>query len=318
MAAEEKNTIRLSPTPRGLRAGAYLLSEGEVVAFPTETVYGLGADACNPRAVARIFAAKGRPSFNPLIVHVDSLQTARSLVAFSDVAEELARAFWPGPLTLVLPAKGAPVAEAVQAGLPTLAIRVPAHPMAQALIEAGGAPLAAPSANPSGQISPTTADHVMEGLGGRIAAVLDDGPCAVGVESTIVGFQDQTPVLLRPGGVPLDALTAQAGVPVLAKGADGPVTAPGQLASHYAPRLPVRLNAERPEGRELWLAFGPLGGFRGLTLSQTQDLDEAAANLFAHLHRLDEVGEELGATGIAVAPVPAVGLGLAINDRLSR
>ncbi|MEM6467152.1 MAG: L-threonylcarbamoyladenylate synthase, partial [Pseudomonadota bacterium] len=253
-----------------------------------------------------------------LIVHVDSLQTARSLVAFSDAAEQLARAFWPGPLTLVLPAKGAPLAEAVQAGLPTLAIRMPAHPMAQALIEAAGAPLAAPSANPSGQISPTTADHVMEGLGGRIAAVLDDGPCAVGVESTIVGFQDQTPVLLRPGGVSLDALTAQAGGPVLAKRADGPVTAPGQLASHYAPRLPVRLNAERPEGRELWLAFGSLGGFRGLTLSQTQDLDEAAANLFAHLHRLDEVGEELGATGIAVAPVPANGLGLAINDRLSR
>ncbi|MEO1550300.1 MAG: L-threonylcarbamoyladenylate synthase [Pseudomonadota bacterium] len=318
MTSEQKNTIRLSPTERGVRAGAYLLGEGEVVAFPTETVYGLGADARNPKAVARIYAAKGRPSYNPLIVHVADLAAARALVEMPPLALSLANAFWPGPLTLVLPAIGGTVADAVRAGLPTLAVRVPAHPLAQALIRATGAPLAAPSANPSGHISPTTADHVMDALGGKIAAVLDDGPCAVGVESTIVGFQDRTPVLLRPGGVPLDALTAKCGVPILAKGAGGEVSAPGQLASHYAPRLPMRLNATRPEGRELWLAFGALGGYRGLTLSETKDLNEAAANLFAHMHRLDEVGAELGATGIAVASVPAEGLGLAINDRLSR
>lgn len=281
-----------------------------MVAFPTETVYGLGADATNGQAVARIFAAKGRPSFNPLIVHVPDIDAARALVVWPDLAEMLAHAFWPGPLTLVLPLKdNTPIASLVTAGLASLAIRVPATSTAQALLKAVGRPVAAPSANPSGRISATSANHVLAGLEGRIDAVLDDGPCTVGVESTIVGLTDDAPRLLRPGGLPVDSLEHALGQPLAA--AQDSITAPGQLASHYAPGAPVRLNARTAHPDEVHLGFGTVSG--DMTLSVSGDLHEAAAKLFDCLHQLDRTGRP-----IAVAPIPEAGLGLAINDRLRR
>jgi L-threonylcarbamoyladenylate synthase len=304
-------TLILSGDDRGIAQAAALLRDGALVAFPTETVYGLGADAGNGRAVAGIYAAKGRPAFNPLIVHVPDLAAAEALVTLPPAAWELARAFWPGPLTLVAPLRpGAPIADLVRAGLPTLAVRVPAHPVAQALLRAAGRPLAAPSANPSGRISPTTAAHVLAGLSGRIAAVLDGGTCGVGVESTIVGF-GPAPVLLRAGGIGTEALETALGQSLSVE-ARASITAPGQMASHYAPLGQVRLNAMAPRPSETMLGFGPVPG--DLTLSATGDLAEAAANLFACLHQLDA----MGAAHIAVAPVPMTGLGRAINDRLSR
>ncbi|WP_373355600.1 L-threonylcarbamoyladenylate synthase [Pseudoroseicyclus sp. CXY001] len=305
-------TERLAPDAPGLARAAALLAEGAQVAFPTETVYGLGADARNGRAVAGIFAAKGRPSFNPLIVHVPTLETAAALVELSPEAERLAATFWPGALTLVLPARpGNGISELVSAGLPSLGIRIPAHPLARALLEAFGGPVAAPSANPSGRVSPTTAAHVLSGLDGRIAAVLDGGACPVGLESTIVGLTGQ-PTLLRAGGIPAEALEACLGAPLAAPPANDTPTSPGQLASHYAPQGTLRLNAEAPEPGETYLGFGP--GDADLTLSASGDLTEAAANLFACLHALDA----RGATRIAVAPIPDHGLGRAINDRLRR
>ena len=303
----------------GIARAVELLREGQLVAFPTETVYGLGADAQNGRAVAGIFEAKGRPQFNPLIVHVTNLAAAQRLVALPAGAEALARVFWPGPLTLVAPLRlEAGIADLVTAGLPTLAVRVPAHPLAQALLEAFGGPVAAPSANPSGQVSPTTASHVAEALGDRIAAVLDGGACPVGLESTIIGFDGAVPVLLRPGGLTVEAIETELGREVSLTMADG-ITAPGQLASHYAPAARLRLNAARPEPGEAWLGFGPdPEGLAGpaLNLSPTGDLAEAAANLFAHLRALD-AQLPLGG-GIAVARIPNCGLGHAINDRLDR
>jgi L-threonylcarbamoyladenylate synthase len=306
-------TEMLSPDATGYARAAEILGAGRLVAFPTETVYGLGGDARNGRAVARIFEAKGRPRFNPLIVHVDSAATARGYVDWPRAADVLAGAFWPGPLTLVLPLKaGAGLSPLVTAELPTLAIRVPAHPVARQLLRTFGGPVAAPSANPSGRISPTTAQHVLAGLSGRIAAVLDGGPCVVGLESTIVSLADETPRLLRPGGLPAEAVEAALGQPLLQAGAGDPLTAPGQLASHYAPDAPVRLNATARLPGEVLLGFGPVDC--DLNLSETGDLAEAAANLFDHLHALDA----RGATRIAVAPVPDQGLGRAINDRLRR
>lgn len=306
-------TERLAPDDAGIARAAALLAEGRLVAFPTETVYGLGADALLGQAVAAIFDAKGRPRFNPLIVHVASPEAARRLIELGDEGRRLAAAFWPGPLTLVGPMRAdAGVADLVTAGLPTLAVRVPEHPLALALLRAVGGPVAAPSANPSGRISPTTADHVLEGLSGRIAAVLDGGPCAVGLESTIVGVAGE-PSLLRPGGLPAEAIEAALGRPLAAAG-EG-ITAPGQLASHYAPAARLRLEAESPRPGELWLGFGPSPGAE-LNLSPTGDLHEAAANLFAHLRALDARAGP-GRT-IAVAPVPHRGLGAAINDRLAR
>ena len=307
-----QQTQTLAPDAAGLARAADLLRAGGLVAFPTETVYGLGADARNGQAVARIYAAKDRPYFNPLIVHVAGLPDVRQLCEVSAQAEALARAFWPGPLTLVLPLRAdSGIASLVTAGLPTLAVRVPAHPVARALLAAFGGPVAAPSANPSGRISPTTAAHVMAGLGGRIAAVVDGGACPVGVESTILTL-DPAPRLLRSGGLSAEALSAHLGampdVPV--SDPDRP-QAPGQLASHYAPRAPVRLNVLAPDPGEVMLGFGAVPG--DLTLSASGDLAEAAANLFAHLHRLDSDGRP-----IAVAPIPVQGLGAAINDRLSR
>ncbi len=307
-----ERTVTLQPSEPDLAQAADLLRAGRLVAFPTETVYGLGGHACNGAAVAGIYAAKGRPSFNPLIAHVADVASAQKLVVWSDLAEQLAQAFWPGPLTLVLPLKpDHGVSGLVTAGLDTLAVRVPAHPTAQRLLAMVGGPVAAPSANPSGRISPTLATHVMAGLDGRIDAVVDDGPCGVGLESTIVGLAAERPVLLRPGGLAVEEIEAVLGHPLANRDTADPLTAPGQLLSHYAPNASVRLNATRRGAGELLLGFGPLAG--DLNLSPKGDLAEAAANLFEYLHQLDAQ-----ALPIAVAPVPDHGLGCAINDRLRR
>ncbi|TMV10274.1 threonylcarbamoyl-AMP synthase [Ruegeria sediminis] len=304
-------TEYLAADRAGLARAAELLRQGQLVAFPTETVYGLGADARNGEAVAAIYAAKGRPSFNPLIAHVASAEAARRHVEWTAQAERLAAAFWPGPLTLVLPLReGHGISSLVTAGLDTLAVRVPALPTAQKLLTAFDGPVAAPSANPSGRISPTTADHVRNGLDGLIAAILDDGPCGVGVESTIVGLAGE-PLLLRPGGVALDEIEAVLGTTLRHHEDGDPLTAPGQLLSHYAPDAPVRLNAETREGDEILLGFGRVEC--DLNLSAEGNLAEAAANLFAALHALNETGRP-----IAVSPIPERGLGAAINDRLRR
>lgn len=304
----------LYPDAEGIAQAATLLRAGQLVAFPTETVYGLGADACKGEAVAAIYAAKGRPSFNPLIVHLPSVEDAQRYVIWTDEADRLAQAFWPGPLTLVLPVRdGHGLSGLVTAGLSTLALRVPEKPSAQALLEAFGGPVAAPSANPSGRISPTTAQHVLDGLGNKIAAVLDDGPCSVGVESTIIGL-DGTPTLLRAGGLPLEALEAALGTTLERKAtpdSNADITAPGQLQSHYAPGVPLRMNADAPRQGEVFLGFGPMTCEENL--SESGDLHEAAARLFDLLHKLDARGRP-----IAVAPVPTHGLGRAINDRLAR
>ena len=309
-------TETLAPTEEGVSRAAMLLRQGGLVAFPTETVYGLGGDACDDRSVAAIYAAKGRPSFNPLIVHLPDLAAAEALAQFDDRARRLAAAFWPGPLTLVLPIRpAAGLSARVTAGLPTVALRVPAHPVAQALLAAFGCPLAAPSANPSGRVSPTRAGHVVEGLSGRIAAILDGGPCEVGLESTIVGLDKGPACLLRPGGIPVEALERVLGH-ALVQGPDParPV-APGQLASHYAPAARLRFGVTRPSKGEVWIGFGP-GTGGPITLSQSGNLDEAAANLFHALRQADRIAGPEGR--IAVAPVPDWGLGRAINDRLRR
>jgi len=307
-------TETLAPDEAGIARAARLLAEGELVAFPTETVYGLGGDARSDRAVAGIYAAKGRPSFNPLIVHLPDLAAVDRYAEVGPKARALAQAFWPGPLTLVLPLRtDAGLSNLVTAGLPTVAIRVPAHPLAQRLLRAFGGPVAAPSANPSGRVSPTRADHVLDGLCGRIAAVLDGGPCAVGLESTII-LADPEPMLLRPGGVPVEALEAALGQPLATGGDARKPTAPGQLASHYAPEAGVRLNATSAEPGEILVGFGPVRG--ALTLSEAGDLIEAAARLFDILRQADRLAGPGGR--IAFAPIPETGLGLAINDRLRR
>lgn len=308
-------TEDLDDSPQGIARAAEVLRAGGLVAFPTETVYGLGGDARDDRAVARIFDAKGRPRFNPLIVHVPDVATARRFALFDDRAEALAAAFWPGPLTMVLPLRdGAGLSPLVTAGLATVAIRVPAHPVARTLLRAFGGPLAAPSANPSGKVSPSRASHVRSGLAGRIEAILDGGACAVGVESTIIGL-DGAAALLRPGGVPAEAVETVLGVALVAGGSAHKPNAPGQLASHYAPGAAVRLDALRPERGEVFVGFGPCEG-AVLTLSETGDPVEAAARLF---HILREADDLAGPDGrIAFAPIPETGLGRAINDRLRR
>ena len=308
-------TQSLDVTSEGIAAAADILRRGGLVGFPTETVYGLGGDARNDHAVARIFAAKGRPQFNPLIVHVPDLETAQTFAVFNGPARTLAAAFWPGPLTMVLPLRhDAGLSPLVTAGLDTVAIRVPAHPTARALLLAFGGPLAAPSANPSGRISPTRADHVMAGLSGRIEAVLNDGPCAVGLESTIIGL-DGPPVLLRPGGLAHEAIEAVLGTPLTLGGSADKPNAPGQLASHYAPNAGVRLDVTTPKPDEIWVGFGPDCPAAALSLSPTGDVVEAAANLFHILRLADELA---GQGAIAFAPIPEIGLGRAINDRLRR
>lgn len=315
MTSTTTGTTMLPPDPAGLAQAARFLADGALVAFPTETVYGLGADARNSLAVARIFAAKGRPRFNPLIVHVASAAQARRYVHWSDTAETLSRAFWPGPLTLVLPLReDAGLSDLVTAGLPSLAIRVPAHPLARQLLSAFDGPVAAPSANPSGRISPTTAQHVRAGLDGRIDAIVDGGPCNVGLESTILGLTDG-PVLLRHGGLPLEDICALLGLAQLPETTSPHrLTAPGQMESHYAPAAMIRLNTapETPQHGTRTLGFGAMDC--DLNLSPTGDLVEAAANLFPHLHSLDAMGPAT----IAIAPIPDTGLGRAINDRLRR
>lgn len=282
---------------------ARLILAGDAVAVPTETVYGLAADATNSLAVAKIYAAKGRPDFNPLIVHVRDLDAAEALAEFSDEARALAEAHWPGPLTLVLPLReSGPIAGIVTAGLKTIGLRVPAHPGMQALLEAVGRPLAAPSANASGSISPTRTDHVLRSLGGQIPLILDGGPSARGLESTIVAATGGPLRLLRPGPIAVDA----------GRAATGAIEAPGQLASHYAPEKSLRLDARDAAADEYLIGFGDVAG--DSSLSTSGDLAEAAANLFDLLHQADASGK----ARIAVAPIPATGLGEAINDRLSR
>jgi L-threonylcarbamoyladenylate synthase len=307
-----------APTPATNARAAELLSSGRLVAFPTETVYGLGGDATDDRAVAAIFAAKERPHFNPLISHLPHAAAARELALFDARAERLAAAFWPGPLTIVLPRrKGCPVSLLATAGLDTLALRVPAHPVAQALLRTVGRPIAAPSANRSGRVSPTRAEHVAAELDGRVALILDGGPCAVGLESTVLDLTTPRATLLRPGGITREQLEALLGTVDAASPQGEAPRSPGMLASHYAPRLPVRLDAIAARPGEAVLAFGgePPPGFAAATqLSRSGDLVEAAANLFAALRALDR--PEF--TGIAVMPVPETGLGAAINDRLRR
>lgn len=315
----------LAPDAAGIARAAALLREGALVAFGTETVYGLGADATDEHAVASVFAAKGRPHFNPLICHYPDAAAACAHVEAGEAAHALAAAFWPGPLTLVLPRRAdCPVALLAGAGLDTLAVRVPAHPVARALLAAVGRPVAAPSANRSGEVSPTTARHVLDGLAGRIAAVLDSGPSPVGLESSVLSLAGG-PFLLRPGGTTVEAIEAVIGpvgrgvTPAAAAGARS-LRSPGLLVSHYAPRLPVRLAANAVGPDEALLAFGtPLPGAPlACNLSPSGDLAEAASRLFGALRHLDDEGGRRGLTRIAAMPVPARGLGLAINDRLQR
>ena len=298
-----QNTRVLPYGSEAIAEAARLIAAGQPVAMPTETVYGLAADATRGEAVARIYDAKGRPSFNPLIVHVRDLSQASEIALFDDAARALAERYWPGPLTLVLPLRdGAPIASLVTAGLPTVAIRAPAHPAMQALLAATGKPLAAPSANASGRISPTRAAHVLASLGGRIPLIVDGGATTLGLESTIVALTGGPPRLLRPGPLDLGLEAAEAGT----------IEAPGQLRSHYAPARPLRLNAEQAQPDEWLIGFGAIGG--DATLSASGDLVEAAANLFERLHE----AEASGAAKIAVAPLPSTGLGAAISDRLRR
>jgi L-threonylcarbamoyladenylate synthase len=314
----------LGSRPEDIQSAAQALRAGRLVAFPTETVYGLGAVATNDRAVAAIFSTKRRPRFNPLIVHVTDRTAAAALAHWNDTADRLATRFWPGPLTLVLPrAPGSPLSLLVSAGLDTVALRVPAHPLARALLEATGLPIAAPSANPAGAVSPTTADHVAQTLGERIDIILDGGPCPIGLESTVVDLTGAKPRLLRSGGLvrskidavvgPLDAVRGHAPDPDQGEAA----LSPGQQASHYAPARPVRLDARTVEPDEALLAFGPrplTGAAMVLNLSRSGDLEEAAANLFSMLRALDR--PEIRA--IAVMPIPRQDLGEAICDRLAR
>ncbi|WP_112311176.1 L-threonylcarbamoyladenylate synthase [Pseudogemmobacter bohemicus] len=311
-------TELLAATDHGIARAAGLLREGALVAFPSETVYGLGGDARQDRTVARIFEAKGRPGFNPLIAHLPDPEAAARYVDFPPLARQLAGRFWPGPLTLVLPLReGAGISPLATSGLTTLAVRVPAHPVARALLRAFGGPLAGPSANPSGRVSPTRAAHVMAGLSGRIEAVLDGGACEVGVESTILGFADGGVQLLRPGGLPVEELEVALGQRIAQHTTPkepGRPMAPGQLGSHYAPGALVRLGARAAETGEILVGFGPVKG--DLTLSESGDLVEAAARLF---HILREADALAGPDGrIAFAPIPETGLGHAINDRLRR
>ncbi|MFM9842970.1 MAG: L-threonylcarbamoyladenylate synthase [Dongiaceae bacterium] len=321
MSADRHNEATAVPpvpaTADNIARAAEVLRRGGLVAFPTETVYGLGGDATDDRAVAAIFEAKGRPKFNPLIVHVPDAGAAFALGVATGTARKLAAAFWPGPLTLVMQrARACPVSLLASAGLDTLAVRVPRHPVAQALLRAAGRPLAAPSANRSGKVSPTSAAHVAESLGGRVALILDGGACPVGIESTVVDVSGLSPLLLRHGGLTQEDIEAVIGKLAPAAPSSTPKS-PGQLEIHYAPALPLRLDARDAKPDEALLAFGPevpSGARVTANLSPSGDLVEAAANLFAMLRRLDASG----CRGIAAMPVPETGLGRAINDRLRR
>lgn len=323
MSAEPATQL-IEADAAAIALAAQMLAAGRLVAFPTETVYGLGADATNAAAVARLYEAKGRPAFNPLIAHVADAEAARALARFDAAAERLATAFWPGPLTLVLPRRtDCPVAELATAGLDSIAVRVPSHPVAHAILGACGRPVVAPSANRSGHVSPTTAQHVRADLAGRIALIIDGGASSMGLESTVVACLGPAAALLRPGALPraeIERIVALAEAPPSSAPLDEVPIAPGQLASHYAPRARLRLEARSVGAGEALLAFGPIravGAERAaavLNLSPRGDMIEAAANLFSHLRALDASG----AATIAVMPMPRAGLGEAINDRLER
>ena len=301
--------------PESIVRAAELLRRGELVAFPTETVYGLGADATNDTAVARIFEAKNRPSFNPLIVHVPDPETAAAYAVFTPMAESMAARFWPGPLTLVLPRRpDCGLSRLTSAGLDTVAMRVPSHDSARQLLRSAGIPIAAPSANRSGLLSPTTAEHVADQLGDHVAMILDDGPCAIGLESTVLDLSEETPAILRQGGLPQEEIEDALGGPVaIASADDDAPKSPGMLTRHYAPSRPLRMNASAAQPGEALLGFGRVMEATK-NLSPDGDLVEAAANLFAFLHALDTPHHG----GIAVSPIPEIGLGRAINDRLRR
>jgi L-threonylcarbamoyladenylate synthase len=311
-------------TPESISHAAMLLRAGKLVAFPTETVYGLGADATSDSAVVSIYTAKERPQFNPLIIHVARTEALNDLIEWNDLAHRLATQFWPGPLTLVLPRKiTSPVSLLASAGMATLAVRIPSHPIAQQLLSAVALPIAAPSANASGRLSSTTPSHVFESLGNKVDLILAGGKSQIGVESTILELISPKPVLLRPGSITREQLEKIVGAidsvrDISSDDNEKSPRSPGMLASHYAPSLPLRLNASSVEPDEVLLAFGPdifiKGGAMRLNLSEEGDLDEAAANLFSMLHRLDQPTFRC----IAVMPVPDVGLGVAINDRLMR
>ena len=305
-------------TEEAIGRAAQALARGEIVAFPTETVYGLGADARDAHAVAKVFAAKERPRFNPLIVHVPDLAAAEAYAVFDATARKLAEAFWPGPLSLVLPKRAdSGIADLVTAGLDTIALRAPNHRVAQELLAEAKLPIAAPSANRSGRVSPTMAAHVEAELGDVPAMILDGGPCPLGIESTVVGVAGDAPVLLRLGAVPREAIEAVLGQALPLANEDAAIASPGQLERHYAPNTPLRLGATDVRTGEALLAFGPnapQGAVASINLSASGDLEEAAANLFASLRRLDEAG----AKAMAVMPIPERGLGEAINDRLRR
>ncbi len=303
-----------------IQKAAILLAEGKLVAFPTETVYGLGADATNDRAVAAIYAAKGRPQFNPLIIHVANPEALDGLIEWNETARLLAAQFWPGPLTLVLPRKkSCPVSLLASAGMDTLAVRIPSHPVAKQLLEAVKRPIAAPSANASGKLSPTTPIHVAESLYDKVDLILAGGKSQVGLESTVLNLTSTRPAILRPGGITREQLEKILGpIDIVSVAENTSLMSPGMLASHYAPNLPLRLNAMQAESDEGFLTFGPdilaKGGAQRLNLSPQGDLSEAAANLFTMLRQLDQ--SQL--RGIAVMPIPNIGLGVAINDRLNR
>jgi L-threonylcarbamoyladenylate synthase len=313
MPANAPQTLR--PDAAGIAQAAALLARGALIALPTETVYGLAADARDDRAVARIYEAKGRPGFNPLIVHLPDLAAVEALAELPGAARELAAAFWPGPMTLVLPLRSdAGLSPLVTAGLDTLAIRLPAHPVMRAVLRQFGGPVAAPSANPSGRISATSADHVRRGLGARVDAILDAGPCAIGVESTILAPGPTGTRLLREGGLTREEITGITG-PLIEDATPGKIEAPGQLSSHYAPGVPLYLDGVAQPG-EVTIGFGTTQA--DLTLSASGDLVEAATRLFAVLHAADALAVARGAQAIRVAQVPDTGLGRAINDRLRR
>lgn len=302
----------LEHTPNNIERAANDLLAGKLVAMPTETVYGLAGDATNDQAIALIYSTKGRPEFNPLIVHVLDQNMAAAYVDLNDPAKKLAAAFWPGPLTMVLPRKSdSHLSHLLSAGLDTLAVRSPVHPVARDLLKTCNKPLAAPSANPSGGISPTNSQHVQQGLGEKIDLILEGGDCQKGIESTIVLVTNDQLILLRPGSISPDQLSEVTGLAIKDK-EDGGINAPGQLSSHYAPHASVRLNAFHKMKDEVFIGFGALDG--DFNLSELGDLEEAAANLFKTLHMADATG----VPSIAIAPIPWTGLGIAINDRLER
>ena len=316
--AEPSTDLVVAAIAESIDRAATVLRGGGLVAFPTETVYGLGADGTDDKAVARIYEAKGRPRFNPLILHVADKAAAERLVIFDDRADQLADRFWPGALTMVLPKRrGSPISRLACAGLDTAALRCPAHPVARSILTKAGLPIAAPSANSSGRISPTTAQHVAKDLNGAVDLIIDGGPCPIGIESTILDLSTEDAGLLRPGGVAIADIEAVIGPVAIALESEANPKSPGRLARHYAPSTVLRLDAASVAPDEALLAFGPSqpgGALVTKNLSASGDLVEAAANLFAMLHELDAAG----ASAIAVMPIPNDGLGAAINDRLRR